>query len=151
MLLFFMAGIKSLVERGRSYPFPRPRVCLKEECQSSRIWSHGYVDAYFDGYAGALSLKRYICADCGCVYTVRPFGYWPRHQVAVTVIFNRLCHRIRHGRWGDSPLSRQRQGHWLRALKRNVLFHLGLHFAGDLLEGFHELLRQGIQPVKRTG
>lgn len=149
MLLFFMGRIKELFERGREYAFPRPSRCLKEGCGSGRIWSHGYVDGYFEGYETAFCLKRYVCADCGCVYRLRPFGYWPRHHVPVRVIFDSLCHRIRNGVWGFRQFSRQRQGHWLRALVRNIKTHLGLSFGGELLDGFYELLAVGKVPVKR--
>lgn len=149
MLLFFMGTIKELFERGRDYVFPRPSRCLKEGCGSGRIWSHGYVDAYFEGYAAAFSMKRYICAECGCVYRLRPLGYWPRHHVPARFILGSLCHRIRQGVWGDRVMSRQRQGHWLRSLGSNIKTHLGVGFGGDLLEGFHELLACGLVPVRR--
>lgn len=149
MLLFFTGSIKELFERGRDYAFPRPSACLREGCGSSRIWSHGYVDAHFDGYGTALVLKRFVCAECGCLYRLRPFGYWPRHHVPIRIIFARLCHRITKGVWGSREFSRQRQGHWLRALGRNITTSLGLSFSGDLLEGFHEVLQRGKVPVKR--
>ncbi len=107
------------------------------------------MDAYFDGYDGALCLKRYVCADCGCVYRLRPFGYWSRHHVPARIILDCLCRRIRQGVWGGGALSRQRQGHWLRALKGNILGFLGLSAGGDLLDGFHELLEWGKVPVRR--
>ena len=149
MLLFFMGRIKELFDQGRDYAFPRPPVCLREGCKSARIWSHGYVDAYFEGYDTAFYLKRYVCADCGCVYKLRLFGYWPRHHVPVRIIFERLCHRVRNGVWGSQAFSRQRQGHWLRALGRNIKTYLGLSVGDDLLEGFHELFQSGQVPVKR--
>lgn len=149
MLLFFMADIKKLFKQGRDYLFPRPRVCVMEGCGSGRIWSHGFVDAYFEGYSTAFYLKRYVCADCGCVYKLRPFGYWPRHHVPILIVLDCLCCRIRNGVWGSGAFSRQRQGHWLRALGRNIKTYLGLGFAGDLLEGFYELLENGMVPVNR--
>lgn len=108
------------------------------------------MDVYFDGYGRAAELRRYICADCGCVYTIRPFGYWPRHHVPVRIIVDRLCHRVRHGVWGQSGYSRQRQGHWLRALKKNLKAYLGLELEGDIMEGFYELLHLFRQPVLRS-
>jgi len=144
-----MISIKEIFRLGRGYEFPRPPHCLKEGCGSSRIWKHGFVDVYFDGYDTALCFRRYICADCGCVYTIRPFGYWPRHHVPVRIIFSSLCHRIKHGVWDKSLFARQRQGHWLRALRRNIKTYLGMSFGGDVIEGFYELLNASVIPVIR--
>jgi len=148
--LFFMMCIKDIFQHGRNYPFPRPLICQRDNCGSRRIWSHGFIDAYFDGYGSAICLKRYICADCGCVYTIRPFGYWPRHHAPLKIIVERLCHRIRNGVWGQSAYSRQRQGHWVRALKKNIKIYLGLHFEGEVMDGFYGLLHAFRQPVIRS-
>ena len=118
---------------GRRYRFPRPPNCLKEGCKSQRLWGHGYTEAYFDGYDKPICLRRYRCEDCGCVYTIRPFGYWPRHHVPVRIIIQRLCQRIKQGVWDKSKgLTRQRQGHWLRALKKNIKIYIGLSFQGSI-------------------
>lgn len=148
--LFFMVCIKELLCLGMKYPFPRPVSCLKEGCKSKRLWGHGFRDSYFEGYASALLLKRYVCADCGCVYILRPFGYWPRHHVPVRIIFRNICHRIKHGVWDRSCFSRQRQGHWLRALRNNILKYLGMAFSGSLMEGFFELLHKMRVPAARS-
>lgn len=147
--LFMMVCIKEIFKHGRGYAFPRPSRCLKEGCGSSRIWKHGFADAYFEGYDTALYLRRYLCADCGSVYTLRPFGYWPRHHVPVRIIFHTLCHRITHGIWDKSHFTRQRQCNWLRALKRNIKVYLGISYEGEVLEGFYELLSIPIIPVIR--
>jgi hypothetical protein len=147
--LFMMVCIKEIFKHGRGYKFPRPSSCLKSGCGSSRIWKHGFVDAYFEGYDTALYLRRFICADCGSVYTLRPFGYWARHHVPVRIIFHKLCHRITHGIWDKSLFTRQRQCNWLRALKRNIKVYLGLSYEGEVLEGFYELLAVPIIPVIR--
>jgi hypothetical protein len=148
--LFLMVCIKRLFELGKKYPFPRPPTCLR--CSSERVWCHGFKDAYYDGYSSALPQRRYICADCGCVYTMRPFGYWPRHHCHAVVILSSMCLRIRDGSWGmDALLSRQRRRHWLRALTRNIKAHLGMDFEGGSLEGFYELVHRGRIPVARSG
>jgi hypothetical protein len=41
------------------------------------------------------------------------------------------------------------QGNWLRALKKNIKTYLGMDFAGELMEGFHELISAGRIPVQR--
>ncbi len=75
-----------------------------------------------------------------------------RHKVPVRIIFQRVCHRIKQGEWDKSKgLTRQRQGHWLRAIKKNIMTYLGMSFGGSVLEGFHELIYRGRIPVQRTG
>ena len=151
MSLFFMLCFKEIIRLGRRYPFPRPPNCLKEGCKSQRLWGHGYVEIYFDGYNTPICLRRYRCHDCGCVYTIRPFGYWSRHKAPVRIIFQRICHRIKQGVWDKSDgLTRQRQGHWLRALKKNIRTYLGMSFEGSILEGFYELINTGRIPIQRT-
>jgi hypothetical protein len=70
--------------------------------------------------------------------------------VPVKIIFERVCHRVRHGVWGKSSFTRQRQGHWVRALKKNIKIHLGLHFEDDIMDGFYSLLHAFRLPVIRS-
>jgi hypothetical protein len=150
--LFLMVCIKELFRLKEKYPFPRPPTCLRKGCGSTRLWGHGFKDAYYDGYSSALPQKRYICADCGCVYTLRPFGYWPRHHSSAVVILSSMCKRIREGAWRkDNVLSRQRRQHWLRALGRNIKAYLGIDFEGDYIWGFYELVHRGRIPIARAG
>jgi len=145
-----MVCIKRLSELGKHYPFPRPVACVR--CKSSRLWGHGFKQKLYDGYSCALPQRRYICADCGCVYTLCPFGYWPRYQSSAIVILSSVCRRIRDGAWDKGNLlSRQRQEHWLRALGRNIKAHLGMDFEESDLEGFYELLHRGRIPVSQAG
>lgn len=146
-----MVSVKEIFRLGRKYPFLRPRTCLREGCGSSRIWGHGFVVRHFDECAGFVELRRWRCPDCGCVYTMRPFGYWPRHHAPINIILKNLCHRILRGCW-DTTLgfSRQRQDHWLRALKKNLLSHLGMSFSGGVMAGFHELVPLLRVPVIRS-
>lgn len=149
--LFFMMGVKEISQLGRKCRFPRPRVCLREGCGSSRIWAHGFVTRYFDDCAGGVELRRWRCADCGCMYVMRPFGYWPRHHAPVRIILKSLCCKVMRGFWNrDLGLSRQRQEHWLRALTQNILIHLGLCFGGGTMFGFHELVPLLTVPVIRS-
>lgn len=89
---------------------------------------------------------------CGCVYTIRPRGYWSRHRTPVWTIAEALRYRLTHGFWNKTlGPSRQRQGHWLRALKMNVKAHLGMAFSKGLMEGFSGLISRGLVPVYRFG
>ncbi len=146
-----MMSVKEILKLGRKCPFPRPRFCLREGCGSTRIWAHGFADRYFDDCVGSVELRRWRCADCGAVYLMRPFGYWPRHHAPVRLIVKSLCHRALHGVWNKPfGFSRQRQDHWLRALKKNIQAFLGMSYEGSLMTGFHELVPVLGVPVLRT-
>ena len=151
--LFFIVCIKDIFTAGRGgYEFPRPEYCLKEGCGSNRIWGHGYVGIWYYGYESLVYLKRYRCADCGCVYTIRPSECWPRHRTPIMIIMKRISHRLREGVWDKSRgLTRQAQGNWLRTLKKNIKLYLGMDFTMGVIEGFHELIASGRIPVQRTG
>jgi hypothetical protein len=109
------------------------------------------VERYFDGVEKEIPLRRWRCPDCGTVYTMRPFGYWPRHHAPIRIILASLCHKILRGFWDKATgLTRQRQGHWLRTLQRNIFSHLGMSFGGGVLYGFHELIPLIMVPVLRS-
>jgi hypothetical protein len=146
-----MVSVKEIFRLGRKFPFLRPRSCLRVGCGSTRIWSHGFVGRYFDECDSPVELRRWRCPDCGAVYTMRPFGYWPRHHAPIRIILKSLCHRILRGFWDKANgLTRERQGHWLRALKRNILSHLGMGFGGGVMAGFHSLVPIIGVPVVRS-
>jgi len=125
---------------------------LREGCRSTKLWGHGFVLLCIEGYDELLPFRRWRCPVCGRVYTIRPFGYWPRHHASVWTIGEALRYRLTHGFW-DKTLgpSRQRQGHWLRALKANIKAHLGMDFSKGFMEGFSELIFRGLVPVYRFG
>ncbi|MGH7929033.1 MAG: hypothetical protein ACREQV_14690, partial [Candidatus Binatia bacterium] len=80
---------------------------------------------------------------------VRPSGYWKRIQASMAAVRQCVGHRIRTGRWppGSNPA---RQRHWLKALRRQVLAHLGMSYEQRLAEGYEELLRRGICAIRRS-
>ena len=85
------------------------------------------------------------------MYVMRPFGYWPRHRAPMRIILKSLCHRILRGVWNKAlGFSRQRQGHWLRALRKNILTFMGMSYPGGLMTGFHELVPVLYVPVIRS-
>jgi hypothetical protein len=146
-----MMCVKEIFRLGKGYPFPRPERCLHEGCGSSRIWGHGFVLRYLDGYAEPLWFRRWRCPDCGCVYTIQHAGYWPRHHAPIQAIALSLTYRTMHGFWDKTlGFTRQRQGHWLRALKDNIKMWLGMSFSRGAMAGFHELVGLHIVPVVRT-
>jgi hypothetical protein len=133
---------------GKEYPHKRPERC--PTCKSRKIWGHGYVSRYFDVH-GLVYLKRWICGDCGCVLTIRPIGYFSRHHRTILGILESITHRLKTGEWIRGPdLTRQRQGHWLRALRKNIKVFLGLEWTNKMIDGFSELVNLGQCPILRS-
>lgn len=148
--LFIMMCVKEIFRLGKDYPFYRPDHC--QRCGSAKVWGHGFVSLWIDGYDEALWFRRWLCPVCGCVHTIRPFGYWPRHHTPIHVIVTGLYHRLKYGFWFKSQgPSRQGQQHWLRALRKNIKAHLGMDFVGDLMDGHRELVIRQLVPVVRAG
>ncbi len=147
MISYVPAKIKEIIEMGRDYPWPKPKVCLC--CKDSKLWGHGYVESYFDGFNDALLLKRYRCPLCGCIVKLKPSGYFNRFQASIKTIRFNISYRLKNGRW-PCGLSRSRQGHWLRALKRKVEAYLGKTWKLGMIEAFDHLLSQGHNPVSRS-
>lgn len=148
LILFMDLCVKTLAALGRNYRWQRLERCPR--CSGVRVWGHGFVVAYFD-QAGAqgVFLRRYRCPECRVVIRVRPWGYWKRIQASVEAVRQSVRHRIGTGRWppGSNPA---RQRHWLRALRRQVVAHVGMSWVERLEEGFEELLRRGICAVSRS-
>ena len=147
MIFFIRVKLKEIFEKGRAYPWPKPKVCLR--CGDSKLWGHGYVESFFDGFNDALLLKRYRCPLCGCIMKLKPSGYFKRFQASIKTIRFSISCRLKSGRW-PSVLSRSRQGHWLRSLKRKVEAYLGKTWKLSMIEAFDHLLSQGHNPVSRS-
>lgn len=146
MIFSVLVSLKEIVERGRDFPWPRPKKCPR--CEGPRIWGHGFITAFFDGFAGEVWLRRYRCPECGCVLRVRPSGYFERVQAPISAVRSCISFRLAHGRWPPGG-SRCRHGHWLRSLSRKVCAWFGQGWINRLVEGFDELLRRGENPVNR--
>lgn len=146
MIVSVFVSIKEIVERGRDFPWPRPAVCPR--CRGRRIWGHGFITAFFDGFSDGVFLRRYRCPECRCVMRVRPSGYFERVQASIETIRSCIGLRLEKGRWPPG-MSRSRQGHWLRSLSRTVLARFGQGWSDRLLEGFDELMERGENPVSR--
>ena len=54
LVIFVKLAVKQLFEMGRDYLWPRPKLCPR--C-GGRIWGHGFVPAYFDGYTEPFWLR----------------------------------------------------------------------------------------------
>lgn len=147
MIVAAVVMLKDILSKGKDYPWAKPSECPK--CKWKRLWGHGFVSAWFDGCVDAIFLKRYRCPQCGCVICLKPQGYFDRFHCTIEDIRTNLSHRIKTSLWLPGT-SRSRQGHWLRALKRNAKAYLGDVFDGDLLDAFEQLLHMGKTPVTRS-
>jgi hypothetical protein len=148
--LFILMCVKEIFKQGKDYPFYRPEHCGR--CGNAKVWGHGFVPLWIDGCHEALWFRRWRCPACGCVHTIRPLGYWARHHAPMHVIITGLSHRLKYGFWLKTlGPSRQRQGHWLRALRKNIKARLGMDFTDDPVAGYRELVVSGFVPVARPG
>ena len=148
MIIFQQLNLVDINEQGKRYKYERPENCPK--CNSSKIWGHGFVARNFDGYLYCLYLKRWICADCNCVISIRPLNYFPRHHCLIQKIYECIEYRIANGTWIRGPdLNRQRQGHWYKALNKNIRLILGFDWAEKMLDGFQQLIAIGQCPIYR--
>ena len=147
MIIFVSSLLKDIFKQGRNFPWPRPSACPR--CGFHKVWGHGYVDAWFDGYGEALPLKRYRCPCCGCIIRLRPSSHLSRFQASTHSIRSTLSIRIKTGRW-PPDCSVSRVGHWLRSLKRKSLALFGFNVKKDLIKGFDNLLSLGRNPVSRA-
>jgi len=84
-----LAELMSLCKR---YPWPRPGWCLR--CGGWRLWGHGYVPRYFDGFAEPLWIKRWRCPDCGAVHICRPDSHWCRFLAPIATILVSLASKF---------------------------------------------------------
>jgi hypothetical protein len=147
MIVFVCVRLKEIFDKQRQYAWPRPTLCPR--CGQSRLWGHGFVPAYFDGFAGQIYLRRYRCPLCRCVIRLRPRGYFKRIQASICTIRSSLWQRIVKGRY-LSEMSRSRQRHWLNGLVRNTTAHLGNTWTNRLMEAFDRLLDMGKVPVSSS-
>ncbi len=145
MIKFAAVILKEIFNQGKKYPWPRPTSCPR--CNSSRVWSHGYTTACFEGFDNPLFIKRYRCPDCGCVITMRPSTHFSRFQSSKETIRSSLQHKITSGRWPPDAKSRARMRHWLRNLKRQIKAILEFSWDSGIMAGYDKLLEMGKNPV----
>ncbi|MCP4234209.1 MAG: hypothetical protein GY770_11585 [Aestuariibacter sp.] len=146
MIIFYAVKLKDLFKKERNYPWKKPGRCPC--CRSSTVWGHGFADAIFDGYNRPLLLKLYRCPDCGCVIRIRPKGYFKCFQAPIKMIRASIVSKSTTNRWLPN-ISRTRQGHWFRALKKRIKAYLTDTWCGGIDVGFDSLLQLGQIPVSR--
>jgi len=147
MIIHVFVKLNDILKLGRDYPWQKPETCPK--CNRYKVWGHGYVRAFFDGFNDAFLIKRYRCPDCKCVMRMRPRGYFSRFQAPIETIRASIFNRLKSGKW-LSNLSRTRQAHWLRSFKRRVFAYFGGAKAIGLDEAFDHFVAQGVTPVSRS-
>jgi hypothetical protein len=113
VVLQVAVNVKKLGEPGKKYPWPEPTRCFS--CNSPRVWGHGYVQRYFEGYTQPLWVKRLRCPDCRIVYTLRPDLFYQRFRYSLWTILSSLVTRIVHHRFMPC-LPRQNQQYWYTGL-----------------------------------
>jgi hypothetical protein len=111
--------LDELFSQGKDFKWERPCACPK--CQG-KIWGHGFVSRYFQGFSSALWIKRFRCTACRAVIAFRPSDYWPRLQTSAEAIFRALLGRLESHCWPQG-VSRQRAGHWLAGFLRSLRLH----------------------------
>lgn len=111
MVLPTSASLAEIISQGKLYPWLRPQRCPR--CSGVRLWGHGYVHRYFDGYPDRVWVKRWRCPDCGAVHTCRPASHWRRFLAPITVIVGSLLEKLAGLHWLQGE-SRQRQQYWYR-------------------------------------
>ncbi len=145
MIHFVDVLLKDIFKMGRNFPWKRPERCPC--CNNWKVWGHGFVGAFFNGFNSTIWIKRYRCPACGCVLRLRPTSYFSRFQSPKHTIRSSLMHRIKTDKWpADSCKSRQR--YWLRNLYRQSKAHLS--WKTKLSEAFDLLVDQGRTPVSKS-
>jgi hypothetical protein len=147
MIIYFAVNLNKLVALGRKYPWSKPKRCLN--CNGCRIWGHGFVLAWFDGFDQAIEIKRCRCPDCKCIFRFRPEGFFKRFQADTATIRSSIFLKVHTGKW-MSGISRTRQCHWFRALLRKIRAYLTDTWAKGILAAFDELIKFGLIPVSRS-
>ena len=146
LVLFVCASVKEIARLGRTYPWLKPAACPR--C-GSKLWWHGFVEAWFSNYDHCLYLRRLFCPHCRSVHRLKPQEYWRRYRSPVTEIRSSIQQRQDKRCWRpDLPRSRQRQ--WWRRLRRMIHLFLGVSFGEANLEGFDRLICTNIIPVTKA-
>ncbi len=145
MVLHVAVDVKRLFELGKKYPWPRPERCLV--CKSSRLWGHGYVQRYFEGFTLPLWVHRLRCNDCHTVYTLRPDRFYRRFRYPVPTIILSLMTKIGRGFW-LSFVPRQNQQYWLQGLAAQ-----NLRFGGQPVPNLYlvkKMIASGLIPATHS-
>jgi hypothetical protein len=148
MIYFVSVQLKDIFEQGKTFLWVRPVACLN--CNHYKVWGHGFVPRFFDGFVSCLYLKCYRCPQCRCVMTLRPDTHFNRIRCCKETIRVLLAHRILKDRWPPSLFPSPRMRHWLANLKRQAFTYLTNTWQQGLLRAFDCLVMMNIIPVGRS-
>ena len=148
MIYFVDVQLKDIFEQGKDFLWIPPIACLR--CRHYRVWGHGFVPRFFDGFVSCLYLKCYRCPQCRCVMTTRPETHFSRIRCRKETIRVLINFRITTGRWLPSSLSLPRMRHWLANLARQTVAHLTDAWKEGPIAAFDRLLGMSRVPVSRS-
>ena len=103
------ASLAQIMSQGKLFPWTRPPRCPR--CGCRKLWGHGYVGRYFDGFSEQIWMKRWRCVECGAVHTCRPATHWRRFLAPIAIILASLAAKLGGRPWLRDE-SRQRQQYW---------------------------------------
>jgi hypothetical protein len=132
---------------GKMSPWPRPERFPR--CGHWRLWGHGFISAYFKGYAECFWLKWYHYPLCRLILRLRPAGYFSRFQSSIETIRQSIVYRFYHHLCPPGS-NRQRQGHWQRSLLKKGKYYLGMDGLGGVGGMFDKLMGMGVNLVSRS-
>ena len=127
MIVFIDATVEQLRQQAREFNWNRP-TC---GCGCEKVWGHGFVSRILDD--SRVELKRFLCPNCGTVFTLRPSGFFPRIQTCILSVFIALRLKLTTGHW-PQPARRQRTGHWMRRFDLLAAGHFPTETLTSLLE-----------------
>lgn len=144
MIIKVKIDIKEIFRQGKNFIWQRPSVCPC--CKDPRLWGHGFVFSFFDGFDQGIYLKRYRCPYCKTVLKLKPYGYFKRFQANARQILASVINRVYCDRYLPG-ISWSRQHFWFTALKRNIAAYLPINWLKSVVAGFIELVGMGKTPV----
>ncbi len=139
MIIQFPIDFKYLSEKGKRYPWPNINRC--PTCKGTRVWGHGYVLRFFDGFNETFWIKRYRCPYCGAVHTARPKSYYRGFWAPWMLILASLIWKALNKKW-LSCISRQRQQYWWKGFLKQASRQSNTE--GDLYRALGELFLSSI-------
>lgn len=145
LILHFSVDVKRLVEEGKDFCWPRPEKCPR--CEGRRLWGHGYVRRYFEGWCEGIWIKRYRCPDCRAIHTLRPERFYKGFYYSMWTILPSILNRMVHSRYLKC-LSRQAQQYWWKGLRKQASRFHNVKVPDRLTLG--KLFLEGIIPVSHS-
>lgn len=135
-LLICRIDLKKLQELGRKYVWKKPNRCPC--CGSGRLWGHGFVLRCFHGFALKMPVKRYRCADCTAVHTLRPHSHSPGFHYSIAIQTKSISRKLQ-GKPFISSISRQVQQHWWKSVRYHLCRQSNWHGSPTLTDLFRDI------------